>query len=154
MWGFKTRRTFASANEEQTTSQRWSGLNALNSKVLWHDSIDRNCSTRENKYEPSFWKEKRNSASQILYTVLYIQNRIIRKNEKDIFTRLLGAKAEPSLLELCWATTESRRVSKILYNEEFDPGSGWTLATGLTHASRGAAWSQLADFDGDRRTGA
>ena len=27
------------------------------------------------------------------------------------------------------------------YNEEFDPGSGWTLATGLTHASRGAAWS-------------
>ena len=23
------------------------------------------------------------------------------------------------------------------YNEEFDPGSGWTLATGLTHASRG-----------------
>ena len=26
------------------------------------------------------------------------------------------------------------------YNEEFDPGSGWTLATGLTHASRGAAY--------------
>ena len=23
------------------------------------------------------------------------------------------------------------------YNGEFDPGSGWTLATGLTHASRG-----------------
>ena len=23
------------------------------------------------------------------------------------------------------------------YKEEFDPGSGWTLATGLTHASRG-----------------
>ena len=27
------------------------------------------------------------------------------------------------------------------YHEEFDPGSGWTLATGLTHASRGAAGS-------------
>ena len=27
------------------------------------------------------------------------------------------------------------------YNEEFDPGSGWTLAAGLTHASRGAARS-------------
>ena len=26
------------------------------------------------------------------------------------------------------------------YNVEFDPGSGWTLATGLTHASRGAAF--------------
>ena len=25
------------------------------------------------------------------------------------------------------------------YNGEFDPGSGWTLAAGLTHASRGAA---------------
>ena len=30
---------------------------------------------------------------------------------------------------------------RYFYNEEFDPGSGWTLATGLTHASRGAAWS-------------
>ena len=45
------------------------------------------------------------------------------------------------------------RVVKIFYNEEFDPGSGWTLATGLTHASRGAAWLKLASIDGDRRTG-
>ena len=35
------------------------------------------------------------------------------------------------------------RLSRLLcfsqpfYNGEFDPGSGWTLATGLTHASRG-----------------
>ena len=29
--------------------------------------------------------------------------------------------------------------SQYFYNEEFDPGSGWTLATGLTHASRGAS---------------
>ena len=28
-------------------------------------------------------------------------------------------------------------VSINIYNGEFDPGSGWTLATGLTHASRG-----------------
>ena len=40
------------------------------------------------------------------------------------------------------------------YNEEFDPGSGWTLATGLTHASRGAAGLKLALIAGDRRTGA
>ena len=40
------------------------------------------------------------------------------------------------------------------YNEEFDPGSGGTLATGLTHASRGAAWRLRAADDGDRRTGA
>ena len=32
----------------------------------------------------------------------------------------------------------------IFYNEEFDHGSGWTLATGLTHASRGAAGIKLA----------
>ena len=38
-------------------------------------------------------------------------------------------------------------------NEEFDPGSGWTLATGLTHASRGAAGMKLASSAGDRRTG-
>ena len=28
---------------------------------------------------------------------------------------------------------------KLIYNGEFDPGSGWTLAAGLIHASRGAA---------------
>ena len=33
----------------------------------------------------------------------------------------------------------------IFYNEEFDPGSGWTLATGLTHASRGAAQGSNAE---------
>ena len=38
-------------------------------------------------------------------------------------------------------------------NEEFDPGSGWTLATGLTHASRGAAGMLAITFAGDRRTG-
>ena len=26
-------------------------------------------------------------------------------------------------------------LKEYFYNEEFDPGSGWTLATGLTHAS-------------------
>ena len=30
-------------------------------------------------------------------------------------------------------------LTDIIYNEEFDPGSGWTLATGLTHASRGVS---------------
>ena len=41
---------------------------------------------------------------------------------------------------------------KTFYNEEFDPGSGWTLAAGLTHASRGVT-GVLALAD-DRRTGA
>ena len=34
-----------------------------------------------------------------------------------------------------------------IYKEEFDPGSGWTLATGLTHASRA---EQLRLFSGRR----
>ena len=46
-----------------------------------------------------------------------------------------------------------KKNAQTFYNGEFDPGSGWTLATGLTHASRGAAWGLLATPDGDRRTG-
>ena len=41
-----------------------------------------------------------------------------------------------------WTTINGFRSEDMinnLNNEEFDPGSGWTLATGLTHASRGAA---------------
>ena len=54
------------------------------------------------------------------------------------------------------ALSSKKRIyrKEYIYNEEFDPGSGWTLATGLTHASRGAAWLKLASVDGDRRTGA
>ena len=44
-------------------------------------------------------------------------------------------------------------TKQIFYSEEFDPGSGWTLATGLTHASRGASDRKLAFDAGDRRTG-
>ena len=40
------------------------------------------------------------------------------------------------------------RVKQFIYNGEFDPGSGWTLAAGLTHASRGT----VAILD--RQTGA
>ena len=53
-----------------------------------------------------------------------------------------------------WTTINGFRSEDMinnLNNEEFDPGSGWTLATGLTHASRGAA--QVAIPGGDRRTG-
>ena len=35
-------------------------------------------------------------------------------------------------------------VSNIIYNGEFDPGSGWTLAAGLIHASRGVEESLLS----------
>ena len=44
-------------------------------------------------------------------------------------------------------------LSTLFYNGEFDPGSGWTLATGLTHASRGETTLKLASMVVDRRTG-
>ncbi len=47
---------------------------------------------------------------------------------------------------------KSLRHLKFSYNGEFDPGSGWTLAAGLIHASRGVT-GELAPAD-DRRTGA
>ena len=52
-----------------------------------------------------------------------------------------------------WALSGRTKIVQNNYNEEFDPGSGWTLATGLTHASRGAARGKLAFLVGDRRTG-
>ena len=37
-----------------------------------------------------------------------------------------------------WNTSVEREVERrIDYHGEFDPGSGWTLAAGLIHASRG-----------------
>ena len=48
---------------------------------------------------------------------------------------------------------KSEKIKNDINNEEFDPGSGWTLATGLTHASRGAAGMLAITFAGDRRTG-
>ena len=44
------------------------------------------------------------------------------------------------------------QFKQLIYNGEFDPGSGWTLAAGLIHASRGAA--RVAIPGGDRQTGA
>ena len=44
------------------------------------------------------------------------------------------------LLEIKSAGSNLENIE--IYKEEFDPGSGWTLATGLTHASRGAAVSK------------
>ena len=47
---------------------------------------------------------------------------------------------------------ENSQFKQHINNGEFDPGSGWTLAAGLIHASRGAA--QVAIPGGDRQTGA
>ena len=83
--------------------------------VLWHNSIDRNCSTREtstNRHSEKKWDTR---PVRLLYTVLYIQNKIIRKNEKDILQwrvwswlrmnasyRLNTCKSRGSIIEACF----------------------------------------------------
>ena len=118
------------------------GSESLGSTVLWHNSIDRNCSTRENKYEPSFWKEMRYSASSDFFIPYYITEQI----RNSFWRYFYKVPRNEGRTKLAWVLLSDDGSSykifgtKILYNEEFDPGSGWTLATGLTHASRGAAW--------------
>ena len=85
------------------------------------------------------------------------------KTEMDFWKRffdLLVTKLRESVVFICQfpfgkrGSQDSNDTFNIFYNGEFDPGSGWTLAAGLTHASRGAAGIVLAQFAGDRRTGA
>ena len=74
-----------------------------------------------------------------------------------------GTKNEPSIKSKYQPETiksgQNQTIEHILvilvtkiktYNEEFDPGSGWTLATGLTHASRGVFKSLLLTTTGAR----
>ena len=61
------------------------------------------------------------------------------------FFDLLVTKLRESVVFICQfpfgkrSSQDSNDTFKFFYNGEFDPGSGWTLAAGLTHASRGAA---------------
>ena len=72
-------------------------------------------------------------------------NERIAKQEEDTFIDILNW--QPFLTVML--ETKKKKVRQIgnryywiidnikIYDEEFDPGSGWTLAAGLTHASRG-----------------
>ena len=82
-------------------------------------------------------KEKEKTERKKETEVYYLINRIIFKDNFSV-----------------WAKIKQKQTEHKYDSGEFDPGSGWTLAIGLTHASRGAAWSQRAEIDGDRRTGA
>ena len=81
---------------------------------------------------------KRSTPDRLLQSIQqYSTSTVNKKNRNKIKTGIL----------------QHRKKNKfsIFNNGEFDPGSGWTLATGLTHASRGAA--RVAIPGGDRRTG-
>ena len=68
---------------------------------------------------------------------------------KDLSSKLRLSETWKGKIFVCKKDT----FLKFYYNEEFDPGSGWTLATGLTHASRGVTDEELALIADDRRTG-
>ena len=56
--------------------------------------------------------------------------------------------SEDSVLRVMQEAEDSK---KLLYSEEFDPGSGLTLAAGLTHASHGRIFgSNIGDTTGAR----
>ena len=62
----------------------------------------------------------------------------------SVLWSIWAAKSFPLSRESEFQTIPLRLELKIynktfFYNGEFDPGSGWTLAAGLTHASRGAS---------------
>ena len=111
-----------------------SGPGALKERVLWKIYIDRS-STR----------------SECLYIIIMYRHLGIRNEPFDSWIIWIVVLWQGLRSRQPGPSRQSRQ--RYFYNEEFDPGSGWTLATGLTHASRGASWSLLANFDGDRRTG-
>ena len=89
---------------------------------------------------------KRNEPINSLSLLLRHRLKIIKEQEKRCFLldtfrisvlkqRLLG-----EALGFCGIHYHLSPITyhqNIFYNGEFDPGSGWTIATGLTHASRG-----------------
>ena len=87
----------------------------------------------------------RTNDKQTIFDKNYIKLfcREVQETNEHSNKECLGLKSHlsiPSEINLTGVLSTNREWTKTLYyNEEFDPGSGWTLATGLTHASRGAA---------------
>ena len=77
------------------------------------------------------WKDTTSSLKRLIF-ILY---------KKQVPRNTIYREALISF-EIREVSGQAKRYKR-LYNEEFDPGSGWTLAAGLTHASRGAAWRNL-----------
>ena len=115
---------------------------AHSERVLWQISI-------------TYFKEK----YKIQHVSLFFGARQAKRHRQywRLSTKIFSNKGNNSTLDF-GQVIRARQIiqntnKKNIYNEEFDPGSGWTLATGLTHASRGASGGKLASLAGDRRTG-
>ena len=99
-------------------------------------------------FAPANWNSGEQKKNDTFIDILNWQHKFVaiqiwKKRESKIFRLLLKRLAT-------WIENISWFINLTTYDEEFDPGSGWTLAAGLTHASRGV------EFFGtwDRRTGA
>ena len=76
------------------------------------------------------------SDSETIFEDTYIIRQVVQETESSISMSTVNRED----LGLRWRDgIRAKDIRNNLNNEEFDPGSGWTLATGLTHASRGAA---------------
>ena len=61
------------------------------------------------------------------------------ESNEPIKSSLKGKEPKiPKRLDNRWIrqVEQKNKIRTTIYNEEFDPGSGWTLAAGLIHASR------------------
>ena len=66
----------------------------------------------------------------------FIEARSVRNEKRTVNNLKIFIPASTNNF---WQVDTFWYYTDIIYNEEFDPGSGWTLATGLTHASRGVS---------------
>ena len=120
--------TFASAFENErcyktvTKSER-----ATKERVLWKDyNKQRSSSTRS-----------RLLFHLILYNIGVMDKGVLGRTKPINFWRWYRMIFGGILNRDKTNFPSGKVIIKKLYNGEFDPGSGWTLATGLTHASRG-----------------
>ena len=78
------------------------------------------------------------SLDEDIYSVKEKNEKTEREKETEVYY-LINRIIQRVIIGVWARKTEA---NKHKYDSgEFDPGSGWTLAIGLTHASRGAAWS-------------
>ena len=116
-------------------------------RVLWKIYIDRSSTRSEYLYCYRYLGRKKRTVN------LVRSRKQPRRIWKGAFNLIHWIVVLRQIISGIASLTSDTVEDTNLYNEEFDPGSGWTLATGLTHASRGAARRKLAFFVGDRRTG-
>ena len=116
-------------------------------RVIWQDWLKRHDLWGSKKVGKNFEKSLVEKVEYSIFVVPCLQKKgwekVLWINDEVVAHRRERSRQKPS--DFDWVFEETGLIFKgylrnKYYNEEFDPGSGWTLAGGLTHASRGAAW--------------